>query len=82
MRISDKKNLIIVDSVFSPNIRTFKKVAKESGRSRQFIAKSDLTFGIVLHDKTTGDEGIKVIIADEKYTFFVDYCKMLDKKRK
>ena len=81
MRIADKSKLVIVQSVFNPNVRTFKKASIETGRSRQFLCKSDLTFGIVLHDKESDDAGIKVIIDDDKYKFFLKYCKMLDSKR-
>lgn len=81
MRVTHKDSLVRVKSVFDPKVKTLKEVVRESGRTRQFINQSDLTFGVVLENKETGDVGIKVVIADEKYRFFINYCKAIDAKK-
>lgn len=67
--------LVVVKSIFDPNIVLIKDVVKQVGRSRQFIEGEDLTFGIIESVE------IKVIIIDEKYTAFLEKCSKIDQQK-
>lgn len=69
------EDLVKIKSIHEPNIVVIKKAVSESGRSRQFIENQELTFGIII------DLGIKVIVKDEKYSKFIDKCRMIDKSK-
>lgn len=75
MKVKDEK-LVKIKSIHEPNIVVIKKAVSESGRSRQFLESQELTFGIIV------DLGIKVIVKDDKYSKFIDKCKMIDKSKK
>ena len=70
------KDLVKIKSIHDPNIITIKKAVEDSGRTRQFLEKTSLTFGIIEDLET------KVIVIDEKYTEFIEKCKMIDKSKK
>ncbi len=78
---TNRKNLIEVKGSFAPPIKSIRQVMDESGRTRQYLDKQDLTWGRVLVDAKVGDGGVLVVIADDKYKYFIQCCQAIDKSR-
>jgi len=82
MRNKNKSKFVKVDAVFTPSIKTLKEATIEAnGRSRQYIEQQDLTWGVILYNKNTGDNGTKVIVCDDKYNDFIEVCHSYDNAR-